>query len=135
MVVIYGHTKLKQICSFLLHDCLSMYGLFLPPCINKIISMINLGKLLQHKSIDLGIQNIWEVWRCLVYVIYMWLVLCYLLFLFIGGFFRENLMLPKKHKNNKKIPKSKMSTWGITSVKNDSNAHLFYAVCSELPFS
>ena len=55
---------------------------------------------------------------------FMWLVLCFLFF-FIGGFFRENLLLPKKHKNNKKIPKSKMSAWGIPSIKNDSNAHRF----------
>ena len=44
-------------------------------------------------------------------------------FLLIGGFFQENLICPKKH--IQKIPTTKMSTWGITSMKNDSNAHLF----------
>ena len=46
-------------------------------------------------------------------------VFCY--FLFIGGFSRENLTCPKKH--IQKIPPTKMSAWGITSIKNDSNAH------------
>ena len=48
-------------------------------------------------------------------------VFCY--FLFIGGFFQENLTCPKKQ--IQKIPPTKMSTWGITSMKNDSNTHRF----------
>ena len=45
-------------------------------------------------------------------------VFCY--FLFIGGFFRENLQ-----KYTQKIPFTKMSTWGITSMKNALSAHCF----------
>ena len=53
-------------------------------------------------------------------------VFCY--FLFIGGFSRENLTCPKKH--IQKIPPTKMSTWGITSMKNDSNKTI--VLCSLL---
>ena len=51
----------------------------------------------------------------------LYYVLCY--FIFIGGFFRENLACPKKH--IQKIPPAKMKTWGSTSMINDSNAHCF----------
>ena len=46
-------------------------------------------------------------------------VFCY--FLFIGGFFRENLTCSKKYIQI--IPPTKISTWGVTSIKNGSNAH------------
>ena len=48
-------------------------------------------------------------------------VFCY--FLFIGGFFRENLTCSKKH--IQKIPPTKISAWGITNMKNGSNAHCY----------
>ena len=48
-------------------------------------------------------------------------VFCY--FLFIGGFFWENLTCSKKH--IQKILPTKISTWGITSMKNGSNVHCF----------
>ena len=79
--------------------------------------MINLGKLVQHKSNDKSkiFGQFGDEWCDWCYVF------CY--FLFISGFFRENLTCPKNHKQ-KRTP-TKMSTWGITSMKNDSNAHRF----------
>ena len=51
----------------------------------------------------------------------LYYVLCY--FIFIGGFFGENITCPKKY--IQKIPHAKIKTWGITSMRNDSNAHCF----------
>ena len=42
-------------------------------------------------------------------------------FRFIGSFFRENVTCSKKH--IQKILAKKVSTWGITSMENGSNAH------------
>ena len=90
---------------------------FLPPCINGIISKINLGKLVQHKSNDKFkiFGQFGDEW--------LRLVLCFLLFSFYWWLLWENFMCSKKH--IQKIPPTKISTWGITSMKNGSNVHCF----------
>ena len=59
-------------------------------------------------------------------------VFCY--FFLLAASFRKISCFPKNIRITKKIPKSKMSTWGITSIKSDSNAHHFMqSVRSYLP--
>ena len=71
--------------------------------------MINLGKLVQHKSND-------KVWRWVVVIGIMFSVIFFLLAATLG----KTSHVPK---NIQKIPPTKMSTWGTTSMKNDSIAY------------
>ena len=80
--------------------------------------MINLGKLVQHKS-----NNKFKMFGQFGDELLMWLDVCFLLFSFYW-----RLLSVKHHvsqKTYKKIPPTKMITLGITIIKNDSNAHCF----------
>ena len=74
----------------------------------KGISMINLRKLVQQKSND-KFKIFWAVWRWVVDEI--------------GITFLGKLHVSQKYMQ--KIPSTKISTWGITSMENDSSAHRF----------
>ena len=80
--------------------------------------MINLGKLVQHKS-----NNKFKMFGQFGDEWLMWLDLCFLLFSFYW-----RLLSVKHHvsqKTYKKISPTKMFTFGLTFIKHDSNAHCF----------
>ena len=96
---------------------------FIHQCINGIITMINLGKLVQHKSNDKFkiFAQFGDKWL-------MWLVLCFLLF-FIGGFFRKTSCVPKNIYQPIKWVLEELLAWKAIRM------HTILSVCSELLFS